>query len=240
MRRSLLAVAVCGLSAGVAFGPRLGAQAPAPAPNPLPSFEVAAVKPNKSGSGFIRFGVQPGGRFTAENVPLRQLLVFAFQIQPYQLEGVPAWGATDRFDITAKAEGEPAPVQPGQVGPIQYMMRSLLKDRFGLEYHVETKDAPVYNLVLARPDGKLGPKLEKATTDCQALFALGPVDRVGPVAVRAAPVVPAALVVVARPHSRTSLRRSRAASASFRATSPAARSRCRTSCSSCRRTWDAR
>ena len=62
MRRSLLAVAVCGLSAGVAFGPGLGAQAPPPDPSPLPSFEVAAVKPNKSGAGFIRFGVQPGGR----------------------------------------------------------------------------------------------------------------------------------------------------------------------------------
>jgi len=171
MRRFVLAVALCGLFAGVAFGPTLRAQAPAPAPNPLPSFEVAAVKPNKSGSGLIRFGVQPGGRFTAENVPLRQLLVFAFSIQPYQLEGVPGWGGTDRFDITAKAEGDPPPAQPGQPGPFTFMMRSLLKERFGLEYHVETREAPVYNLVLARPDGKLGPKLEKSSTDCQALFA---------------------------------------------------------------------
>src|SRR4029079_3824174 len=77
-------------------------------------------------------------------------------------------------DITAKAEGDFAPTGPGQAGTIQFMMRSLLKDRFGLAYHVETKEAPVYNLVLARADGKLGPKLEKATTDCQALLAARP------------------------------------------------------------------
>lgn len=172
MRRSLLAAAIAGsLFAAFAFMPALDAQAPTPDPNPMPSFEVATVKPNKSGNGFIRFGVQGGGRFVAENAPLRELVRFAFGIQPYQMEGLPSWATTDRFDVTAKAEGEPAPVQPGQSGPIQFMMRSLLKERFGLVYHVETKEAPVYNLVLARSDGKLGPKLEKSTTDCQALFA---------------------------------------------------------------------
>jgi uncharacterized protein (TIGR03435 family) len=171
MRRSVLAAAWSGLFAAVAFMPALAAQAPTPDPSPMPSFEVATVKPNKSGNGFIRFAVQPGGRFVAENAPLRELVRFAFGIQPYQIEGLPNWATTDRFDVTAKAEGEPAPVQPGQSGPIQFMMRSLLKERFGLAYHVEAKEAPVYNLVLARADGKLGPKLEKSTTDCQALFA---------------------------------------------------------------------
>jgi hypothetical protein len=132
---------------------------------------VAAVKENKSGTNFIRFGMLPGGRFTAENVPLRELLRFAFQVQPFQLEGVPGWATSNRFDITAKAENEIPPTGPGQMGPIQYMMRALLRDRFGLVYHNETKDMPIMNLVLARPDGKLGPKLEKSTTDCAAQFA---------------------------------------------------------------------
>jgi uncharacterized protein (TIGR03435 family) len=157
--------------AAVVLVPVLDAQAPAPEPNPLPTFEVAAVKPNKTGQGFIRFGMLPGGRFTAENVPLRELIRFAYQIQPYQMEGVPGWANTDRFDVTAKAENDPGPVQPGQVGPIQFMMRALLKERFGFAYHIETKDAPVYNLVLARADGTFGPRLEKSTTDCQAMFA---------------------------------------------------------------------
>jgi hypothetical protein len=115
MRRSLLAAAISGgLFAAFAFIPALHAQAPTPDPNPMPSFEVATVKPNKSGSGFIRFGVQPGGRFVAENAPARELVRFAFGIQPYQMEGLPSWATTDRFDVTAKADGQPAPTGPGQ------------------------------------------------------------------------------------------------------------------------------
>jgi bla regulator protein blaR1 len=175
MRRSLPAAALAaaifaGLLVSRAGMPALEAQGPLAPPNPLPSFEVAAVKPNKSGQGFIRFGMLPGGRFTAENVPLRELLRFAFQIQPFQIEGAPGWAGSDRFDITAKADGDIAPTQPGQTGPIQFMMRSLLADRFGLVYHNETKDMPMYHLV-ARPDGSLGPKLTKSTTDCAAIFA---------------------------------------------------------------------
>lgn len=171
MRRSLLAAAVsAAVFTGIALMPVLVAQTPA-APDPLPQFEVAAVKPNKSGTNFIRFGMLPGGRFTAENVPLRQLLQFAFQVQPFQVEGVPGWGTSERFDITAKAEGDIPPTGPGQTGPIQWMMRSLLRDRFGLVYHNETKETAIMHLVLARPDGRLGPKLEKSATDCAALFA---------------------------------------------------------------------
>ncbi len=173
MRASLLAVAIF---LGVLLVPRPGvdAQAPAPPSTPadkLPTFEVATVKPNKSGTNFIRFQNQPGGRFNAENVPVRELLRFAFQIQPYQLEGGPGWINSDRFDVIAKAEGEQPPLGPGQVGPIQLMMRSLLAERFGLVYHNATKEMPIFALMLARPDGKLGPKLTTSTTDCAALFA---------------------------------------------------------------------
>ena len=172
MKSFLLAAAVF---AGMIAIPRtsLDAQGPAGASEstaPL-AFEVAAVKQNKSGTPMIRFGMQPGGRFTAENVPLRELLRFAFQVQPFQIEGLPSWANSDRFDVTAKAEGDIPPAQPGQAGPIQFMMRTLLAERFGLVFHNETREMPISELVLARADGKLGPKLEKSTTDCQALFA---------------------------------------------------------------------
>ena len=173
MKVVLLAAAIF---AGVLAIPRAGLDAQSPAASPgadgkPPSFEVAAVKQNKSGQNFIRFGMLPGGRFTAENAPLRELLRFAFQVQPFQIEGLPAWASSDRFDVTAKAEGDIAPTQPGQAGPIQFMMRTLLAERFGLVYHEETREMPISVLVLARQDGKLGPKLEKSTTDCQAMFA---------------------------------------------------------------------
>src|SRR5437867_3952182 len=82
-------------------------------------FEVASIKPNKSGDGRVMIGMQPGGRFTATNVPLRMLIRNAYQLQDFQLVGGPDWMSTDRYDIVAKAEdgavtGPPPPMgQPG-------------------------------------------------------------------------------------------------------------------------------
>src|SRR5438128_12048361 len=78
-----------------------------------PSFEVASVKPNRSGPGPQRLGFAPGGRFTATNVPVRDLISIAYgQPQPlanFQIIGGPGWITSDRFDISAKAEGDPQP-----------------------------------------------------------------------------------------------------------------------------------
>ena len=51
------------------------------------------------------------------------------------------------------------------------MLRALLAERFKLVVHMETKEMPVYALVLARPDGKLGPKIDVSTVDCAAMMA---------------------------------------------------------------------
>src|SRR5213593_3902315 len=132
---------------------------------PPPQFEVASVKPNKSGDNRVMIGVQPGGRFTATNVPLRMLIRNAYQLQDFQLVGGPDWMSTDRYDIAAKAEdgavtGPPPPM--GQPGPIQLMLRALLADRFKLVAHNEDREMPIFALILNRPDGKLGPQLTKS------------------------------------------------------------------------------
>ena len=150
----------------------LQAQSPGATGTAAPSFEVASVKPNKSGDPGIRFGLQPGGRFNAVNAPLRELIVFAYApLQSFQIEGGPGWIRSDRFDIAAKAEGEVPRVAPGQTGPIQVMMRSLLADRFKLVTHTETKEQPIYTLVMARSDGRLGTQLVPSTVDCASLAA---------------------------------------------------------------------
>src|SRR6185503_13243640 len=51
------------------------------------------------------------------------------------------------------------------------MLQALLADRFGLATHNETRELPVYLLVLARKDGALGPQMKKSDLDCAALFA---------------------------------------------------------------------
>jgi bla regulator protein blaR1 len=135
-------------------------------------FEVASVKRNASGGNFVQLGGDPGGRFTATNVPLKLLIRQAYQLQDSQVVGGPNWINTDRFDIIAKAPGPLAlPAPGGPPGPFQLMMRALLADRFKLAVHTESRELPIYALTLARRDGKTGSQLRPAAVDCVALFA---------------------------------------------------------------------
>ena len=90
----------------------------------------------------------------------------AYQLQEYQIVGGPDWINDDRFDITAKAANSDTP-------PLQLlaMAQTLLADRFKLRVHRETREVPVYALVMARDDCRLGPRLQKAAADCDALMA---------------------------------------------------------------------
>jgi uncharacterized protein (TIGR03435 family) len=163
-----ITIAVCLIAASLCAA-AVFAQTPS-ATGGNPKFEVASVKPNTSGDGRVMIGVQPGGRYTATNVPLRFLLRNAYGIQDFQLVGAPDWIDSERFDIIAKAEQDIAPPVPGgPPGPIQLMLRSLLSDRFKLSLHTETRELPIYALVLARPDGKLGSQMQLSKTDCAAL-----------------------------------------------------------------------
>src|SRR5476649_164289 len=147
------------------------------APPPAPAFEVASIKPNNSGDGRVMMQNQPC-RFVATNITLRLLIRNAYQVQDFQITGGPNWLGSDHFDIIAKVpDGTPAPQGPPAPGsapsPLQLMLRSLLAERFKLTLHNETKDSPIYALVLARSDGRLGPELKTSEADCNAQFAAG-------------------------------------------------------------------
>jgi uncharacterized protein (TIGR03435 family) len=127
------------------------------------SFEVASVKRNVSGDGRTIFqGLQPGGRFVATNVPLRQLILRAYRLQEVQLTGAPGWIDNERYDIVALAPGA---TTADEITP---RLQNLLKDRFQLAAHMDKKEISVYALVPARKDGKLGPKIQPSTADCPA------------------------------------------------------------------------
>jgi len=172
----ILALVPVALLAGSVLAPHASAYA-GQGSSGAPSFEVASIKPNNSGDGRVMMQNQPG-RFSATNVTLKLLIRNAYQLQDFQIAGGPAWISSDHFDIVAKIDAAdapatpPAPMLPGQ-GPtrLQLMIRSLLADRFKLAAHTETKDQPIYALVLARSDGRLGPSLKKSETDCAALMA---------------------------------------------------------------------
>ena len=132
-----------------------------------PSFEVASVKPsnpNTSGpmGSFPIVLPMPNGRLTATNVPLRLLVRMAYGVQDFQIEGGPSWQMSQRFDITAKAEDGAAATIPAMLP----LLKTLLAERFKLKVHTETREMPVSALVVAREDGKLGPKLTPTTSDC--------------------------------------------------------------------------
>jgi uncharacterized protein (TIGR03435 family) len=114
-----------------------------------PEFEVASIKPNNSPdfNGTWRF--TGGGLFTGENIPLRFLIMSAFQIRDYQLSGLPGWVNQVKYDIQARGPGAP------DEGQIAVMLQSLLRDRFHFEYHRVTKEGPIYALVAARGGVKL-------------------------------------------------------------------------------------
>lgn len=125
------------------------------APAPL-AFDVASIKPNNSGDNHLQVRVAPGGRLTAANAPLRLLITAAYQVQDFELSGGPAWLDSARFDIEARGPGNPTGDQ------VMQMLQTLLADRFGLRMHKETRELPVYALLIA----KNGPRLEPPRDDC--------------------------------------------------------------------------
>jgi uncharacterized protein (TIGR03435 family) len=124
----------------------------AQAPTPRPEFEAASIKPNTAG-GLINLRPPVGGRFTATNATLKMLIDVAYKVRTYQLSGGPGWIDSEHYDLTAKAEGNPNQDQ------VFLMLQKLLEDRFQLRLHHETKEMPVYALVVA----KNGPKLKEFT-----------------------------------------------------------------------------
>jgi uncharacterized protein (TIGR03435 family) len=156
--RRILALLIIGVAAVVA-STRVQVRAQTPTSS---AFEVATIKPNRSGNSGWLLAPQPGGRLVAENVPLRALILAAYQLQGVQLLGGPSWLDADRFDIAAKAEGD---LPPNQMLP---MVRTLLAERFKLAVHTDTRDQPIYALTLSRADGKLGPRLRPSDANCAA------------------------------------------------------------------------
>jgi uncharacterized protein (TIGR03435 family) len=128
-----LITAVAIFSAGVST-----AQQPQPA-----HFEAAAIRPGtpQQGMDFGTSGGVPGGQYRITNMPLRQWVKMGLSVQDYALKA-PSWLDTARFDLNAKM-----PNQPVTKTSIAEMMRSLLVERFGLQWHEEQQTVSGFELV---------------------------------------------------------------------------------------------
>jgi uncharacterized protein (TIGR03435 family) len=127
------------------------------------SFEVASVKPNKTGRGLAIVVLQPSGRVSTENMALRDLIVTAYGIEPVQLVDPPAWATSERFAIEARTNGDATSEQ------IRLMLRALLAERFKLSVHNETRTLPVFSLVTAKKDRTLGRRLRRSAGECEPI-----------------------------------------------------------------------
>lgn len=135
---------------------------------PEPAFDVVSVKRNTSGGPMLQRNTP--GNIAMFNVPVRQLVRLAYQLQDFLIVGAPDWANTDRFDIEGRFE-PPPPGPPPQTPRMLLMLRTLLRDRFGMVARTETREMPILALRLVRADGRLGPQLKPAAVDCAALNA---------------------------------------------------------------------
>jgi uncharacterized protein (TIGR03435 family) len=148
--------------AGLMAWPLLGAFGQAAEENP--TFDVASVKPSQPQTGpgmrvMMRGG--PGtpdpGQLTYTNVSLQNILQNAYDVKSYQISG-PGWLGSERYDIAAKIP------QGATKEQFRKMLQNLLAERFKLTLHRETKELPIYALVV----GKNGSKLKETPKDTPA------------------------------------------------------------------------
>ncbi|HTW80427.1 MAG TPA: M56 and DUF3738 domain-containing protein [Terracidiphilus sp.] len=132
------------------------------APADLPKFDVASIKPNKSGEMRFMMHFTPDG-LSMEGLPVQMLLTQAFGVEDDRIVGAPPWVQSDRFDIEAKVAPEDAPkLDKLKREERMEMLQPLLIDRFGLKFHHETREMPVYVLEVAKGGSKLKPAESEA------------------------------------------------------------------------------
>jgi len=155
--RWLVALGLMGMFAAGAAGQVPQARASA-------AFDVATIKPTNATDGHTHIYRHPeDGEFQAMNLSLKGLLEFAYGLPETRMIGGPAWLDSAKWDVQAKA-GSDVDVQirtssdEARRTLKQQMVQALLADRFKLTVHQETRELPVYALVVA----KGGPKFHEA------------------------------------------------------------------------------
>jgi uncharacterized protein (TIGR03435 family) len=131
-----------------------------------PRFDVVSLKQNTTGQrpdSPPEF--RPDGGFRVRNQPLRPLIGLAYP-SITTIEGLPDWVAREHYDVIATASlSKPSRADRSA------MFRALLADRMKFAAHIEAREQSVYELVLARKDGRLGPGLTPSDTDCVKILA---------------------------------------------------------------------
>ncbi len=140
----------------------------------LPQFDVVSIKQNNLGERPANNWRVTPGRIDYHNSQLIQLIKAAWGDFSLRVEGGPNWISTDRFDVVVQFPVDtPAPDRA-------LMLRALLVDRFKLTTHLDPQEAAIYSLVLARSDGRPGPKLTSGVAECAPNGRSNPPAACGP------------------------------------------------------------
>jgi uncharacterized protein (TIGR03435 family) len=183
------------LGGGVERGGRAPAQAPAAAQTlavPSMAFDVASIKRNKQAEQAraaippnvtvyaARAQTLPGGRFLGRGMSAHELIrdAYGYRNRAWSdIVGAPRWIDEERYDVEAKAAVELPPSTSVGLPPRgQAALRALLAERFNLKVRIEMQRRPVYELVIHRADGRLGPNLKPAEGGCVPFFEREPVN----------------------------------------------------------------
>ena len=125
-------------------------------------FDVASIKRNVTGNFQSGPSTLPSGEVRFVNMAVRTMVLRAYPVDNMlpEIIGLPSWADSDRYDILAK--GKAGATSDEQ----QQMWNALLTERMKLAAHYEMRERPSYNLMIARPDRKLGAGLKPSTLDC--------------------------------------------------------------------------
>ena len=139
-----------------------GLRAHSPAAQAPPSFEAISIRESKGTRIPLHW---QGPRLVGGELPLQSLLAFAYQMPLYQLAELPDWIRSTRYEINAVASRVPTPSEQTS------LLRALLAQRFQIVARKATEERPIYALVLARADGRLGSGLRPTANDCLAIMS---------------------------------------------------------------------
>ncbi len=120
------------------------------------AFEVATIKPSPDLMIWSGFQSPGGGRFEASHVTVRAMVAFAYDIRDFYVSGGPGWAGSERFEIVARTDPNATPAQR------RAMLQTLLAERFKLAVRHETKEATVYQLVVAKDGVKSSGLMESS------------------------------------------------------------------------------
>ena len=169
-------------------------QAPGATQPVLPDvrFEVASIRRNKEAEAqraavpvYVpvvpgRAQTLPGGLVRGLGMSVRELIrdAYGYRNRAHgEIVGYPDWTDKERYDLEAKADYNfPGSTSMGLPPAAEAALRTLLAERFNLKVRMEVQQRPIYELVLHRADGRLGPNLVPSKGGCRSFFQREPVN----------------------------------------------------------------